>query len=207
MFALNISDLHASLRKPIPETERMYSGNTKIYIKRHTKTYEKSKIGRQFDCVHACFYCTLLFSNIQVHLEHHSENSDVKKIAELKRQAKCLTGREKWTVKEDIKCHQTLLRNKGDNQHNQSVIKEKDGELIIARRTYGYFDHREYGCCPECLEWIRLKDNYRKHMKNCPCKMKSPNYVKHVQQLIFENFENRVCGLASNYLKKRFSHP
>ena len=105
----------------------------------------------------------------------------------------------KKKLQKEIRRLQTLLRNKGDNLHNLSVVNKKDGELLVSRRAKGLFDHREYGPCPECNEWIRLQENYRSHMKYCPCKQLSPEYVNKVQQLIFEK---KVPGVSSDFLRK-----
>ena len=49
---------------------------------------------------------------------------------------------------------QTLLRNRGNHDHNLAVVNKKAGELITSRRQHSLC-YTEYSPCPLCLEWIK----------------------------------------------------
>ena len=143
-----------------------------------TKTYgphnEKSKSGRSYDVVHACFYCKKLFTNIQTHIiNKHPHQPEVKEITEMKQSLNTLddNSNERKEVALQIKQKQGILRNKGDNVHNQAVLKEKKGELLLARRKKeDKLCIDEYGPCPNCFQWIVLSTSITKHQGTCPAR-------------------------------------
>ena len=183
------------------------------------KKNEKSKSGRKFDSVHACcFRSKKLYTNIQAHLEGHvKEENEMKHIQTLK-EMKTTCDNEKKEIQKEIlkkknkkkkkkkqkkkkkkKKKHALLRNRGDHTLYLNVIHTKEGELLIAKRSVLGFNHKEYGPCPECLEWIRLGENYKKNTVSCPSKSKIPDAVAYVQQYIFEG---KLCPEASDHSKK-----
>ena len=54
------------------------------------------------------------------------------------------------------------------------------------------FNHKEYGSCPECLEWIKLAEHYSKHRKTCPSQGKIPDANAYIQQYIFEGKVRKI---------------
>ena len=50
-----------------------------------------------------------------------------------------------------------------------SVVQNGSGELIISRRNpkEKRFDYKEYGPCPQCFLWLKLKDMPRHVGKRC----------------------------------------
>ena len=54
------------------------------------------------------------------------------------------------------------------------------------------FNHKEYGSCPECLEWIKLAEHYSKHRKTCPSQGKIPDATAYIQQYIFEGKVRKI---------------
>lgn len=58
----------------------------RIFIKQFNKSNNKSKSGRSYDTIHACFVCGKLMTNIQKHIENsHRNEKTVKKIRKLKK--------------------------------------------------------------------------------------------------------------------------
>lgn len=57
------------------------------------------------------------------------------------------------------------LRAKGDNMHNELVLKEGKGELIISRRPVE-FQVIDFAPCSICYEWMNMKyiDNHHKKL-------------------------------------------
>lgn len=50
-----------------------------------------------------------------------------------------------------------VLRLRGKHQHNVQVIKEQQGEMLLARRSVSHsFCIDDYTPCPNCFEWIRI---------------------------------------------------
>ncbi|XP_053383094.1 uncharacterized protein LOC123541349 [Mercenaria mercenaria] len=161
-----------------------------IYTKKLSKnSNENSKIGRLYDKVHACFYCRNLKTNIQSHLlNKHGKKEDVSEIKQLQNREKMLQTEDCRTeVRKEIKRKQALLRNKGDDKHNNSICLLKQGELLLVRRRQVKFNSRLYGACPECREWMLLKVNYGKHIKVCPAKTIMSVSSAIVQSMIFKD--------------------
>lgn len=149
-----------------------------VFIKGLKKENANSKHNRVYDCVHACFYCHEIFTNIQSHLERRHLNHDkVKAIKELK------DCKMKDTNQEEIKelerrltSDMKLLRNLGDHLHNMKVLRHKEGELLLPRRRTVTFNLEEYGPCPSCKEWMILNSSITNHQKTCP--VRSEDYHK-----------------------------
>ena len=131
------------------------SDNPKIYIKRVLKSktdssQPKKKHDRVYNSKQACLYCNNLFLHLPVHLMNkHIGESEV------------AAAKEK-----DDKTRFDLIKKKGNNKHNQEVLKEGKGELILARRPKEAFMSSDYGPCPNCLEWLNVK-TLQRHQKKC----------------------------------------
>ncbi|XP_062610759.1 uncharacterized protein LOC134272385 isoform X2 [Saccostrea cucullata] len=145
--------------------------NTKIYSKKYELNSHNSKHGRLYDTVHACLFCYKLMTNIQTHLQHkHRNEEEVKEILDLKEQIDKVKENDEYrsNLKKRLKNLQTLIRNKGNNNHNQRVLAAEEGEILLTRRRKSnQFNVKDYGPCPNCQEWIVL-ENITKHMVACP---------------------------------------
>ena len=175
-----------------------------------TKTYgphnEKSKSGRSYDVVHACFYCKKLFTNIQTHIiNKHPHQPEVKEITEMKQSLNTLddNSNERKEVALQIKQKQGILRNKGDNVHNQAVLKEKKGELLLARRKKeDKLCIDEYGPCPNCFQWIVLSTSITKHQGTCPARNNVSSWHKGGSIIQAKILSGRIQNSPSKLLVK-----
>ena len=61
---------------------------------------------------------------------------------------------------------------------NMQVIREGEGELIIARRSKEDIDLDLYGPCPMCLQWMKDSERYIANIKNTHSTSKSTNAKK-----------------------------
>ena len=127
--------------------------NPKIYRKRYIKSTKgtsqayKKVHDRVYDNYHPCFICGELQSHINIHLKSHRTDDLAKQV---------LSGN-----KNDM----ANFRKMGDNKHNQQVIEQGWGEIVLGRRPRDdNFDVAEYGPCPSCHEWLRLK-TMKDHMR------------------------------------------
>nr|XP_034315953.1 uncharacterized protein LOC117685616 [Crassostrea gigas] len=145
--------------------------NTKIYSKKYEQNSSNSKHGRLYDTVHSCIFCYKLVTHIQTHLQHkHRNEKEVKEILDLKEQIDKVKENDEYrsNLKKRLKNLQTLIRNKGNNNHNLRVLAAEEGEILLTRRRKSnQFNVKDYGPCPNCQEWIVL-ENITKHMVACP---------------------------------------
>nr|XP_034315262.1 uncharacterized protein LOC117685101 isoform X2 [Crassostrea gigas] len=145
--------------------------NTKIYSKKYEQNSSNSKHGRLYDTVHSCMFCYKLVTNIQTHLQHkHRNEKEVKEIVDLKEQIDKVKENDEYrsNLKKRLKNLQTLIRNKGNNNHNLRVLAAEEGEILLTRRRKSnQFNVKDYGPCPNCQERIVL-ENVTKHMVACP---------------------------------------
>ena len=93
----------------------------------------------------------------------------------------------KERIEKQISTEQSLIRNHGDNLHNLFIMKPKNGELLLSRRSKVDFNSELYGASPECLEWIILQDNYNQHRNTCPGNGKVTMTEALMQNLIFQS--------------------
>ena len=61
----------------------------------------------------------------------------------------------------------TLLRNKGDHEHNLRVKASEEGLIIVAQRYHETLNLKDYVPCPSCLMWVKASA-MKKHAKRCP---------------------------------------
>ena len=112
-----------------------------------------------YNQAHCCVFCKEVFTNISKHLKTHGKEEAVKEIVQFQGTKK--EKQAKWNI----------LRNKGDNEHNQRVLSEGDGEIILGRRTHGSVKLEDYGPCPGCFQWLKLDKTMYNHQKVCPSKI------------------------------------
>ena len=60
-----------------------------------------------------------------------------------------------------------LLRHSGDHEHNNRVLSQKRGELLLRRRVTEELDISQFGPCPTCYEWVTL-GSIMWHQTKCP---------------------------------------
>ncbi|XP_030843815.1 uncharacterized protein LOC115924951 isoform X2 [Strongylocentrotus purpuratus] len=153
---------------------------------------KKKKSNRVQNAVHACFYCGKIVQHIPIHtLAKHSQEDDVLEMINMDGDQR---GKES---------RQDILRARGDHKHNLKVFNQQKGELILYRRPTGEFDHRMYGPCPECLEWLKL-NSLPKHQKTCSGrKLKPKDSSTGKGSLIIQSkiLSNRISAKASTLLR------
>ena len=192
--------------KPLDHRQKDFCAvNKNVYIKRMVKGEPRS-----YDNVHACTYCGMLFTDIQTHLVRiHRSEMAVKDLITCRKElheAKEEGNRPKikllsraYTSKQDI------LRLLGDHYHNQTVMRNKSGELLVRRRCpLTQFNSTSYLACPACKEWFRLQRHVYRHQATCPaeCQQSGKELVL-AAQLICEHITvDKKDIIASDQLKK-----
>ena len=153
--------------------------NNQIFIRKvlksnEQKTNQKKKGMRVYNSYHACFYCSKLFMHILPHLR---KKHKIKKPAE------------------------NNLRALGDDKHNNIVLEEKKGELLLSRRPKKDFKASDYGPCPHCKEWL-LKTVIPRHQVKCKIKKTETKLTK--KELIYQSdmMTGRYQSSASKGLQK-----
>lgn len=143
---------HAVVKKEDTTIKKDIS-NEEFFFKKNESTI--------YDQVHACVFCGKLLSNISKHLKKvHGNEEKVKDILLLREESSC--DRKLIQAKWD------LLRNEGDHTHNCKVMKEGKGQFIVARRNIKEdFKISDYGPCPHCFLWMKLKVTMSRHQKVC----------------------------------------
>ncbi|XP_060064937.1 uncharacterized protein LOC132545279 [Ylistrum balloti] len=118
--------------------------------------------------------------------KHHRNEPLVKQLL-------CAKGKDKKLLLTD-------LRNKGNNQHNEDVLKAKKGELLLSRRcNEKKFSVSNYGPCPNCLSWILLANIHR---HKCTTSKKSASVHVSKGNLLIQSavLAGRVTGEADQTL-------
>lgn len=98
----------------------------------------------------------------------------------------------------------TLIRNKGDNIHNMSVLQKGEGEILLSRRTQNKFSLKQYGPCPECFEWIQLEKSVATHRTSCPA-FKTGSYFQSKGSVIIQAkvMAGKIIPESSKILQKK----
>ena len=108
---------------------------------------------RRYDKKQACFYCKVLVSKSKRHLETVHAN-DIDAVA-MSRMSK------KKQEKEFER-----LRILGNFNHNVTVLREKEGNLIVVRRSVGRKHNSDYLPCIYCLGFYEQEQLWR-HVRSC----------------------------------------
>lgn len=176
-----------------------------IFIKKFQKgNNERSKTGRTYDLVHSCMFCHDLYSNIQTHIENkHANKKEVQEIKTMKQKKEFCNTEEKTDLMKEINRKVTLIRNKGDNIHNMSVLQKGEGEILLSRRTQNKFSLKQYGPCPECFEWIQLEKSVATHRTSCPA-FKTGSYFQSKGSVIIQAkvMAGKIIPESSKILQK-----
>lgn len=131
---------------------------------------KKKKHDRTRNSKHACVFCEETFTNIAKHLQTHHKEPEVIDIKHFKEDARnskdasekrMLLGKVNWKL--------TLLRQKGDHEHNQVVKSRGYGTLLIARRSNDMdgFHVDNFHVCEDCHLWLHTSSNMAKHSTHC----------------------------------------
>ncbi|KAH3699159.1 hypothetical protein DPMN_074113 [Dreissena polymorpha] len=60
----------------------------------------------------------------------------------------------------------SLIRSKGDDKHNNKVVAEGHGCLLISSRPTKEFDSEQNEPCVHCRDWM-LKSTLKRHQSKC----------------------------------------
>ncbi|XP_063067616.1 uncharacterized protein LOC134459242 [Engraulis encrasicolus] len=121
-------------------------------VKRCTK---RPAGGRSWDKKHYCVYCQKPNSKISRHLERkHMKELEVAKALSFPKRS-----RKRKVLLEE-------LRNKGNYQHNVSVIQNGVGEIVTSRQPSITVPVSEYLPCQHCLGFFVRKEMWR-HEQSC----------------------------------------
>lgn len=143
---------------------------------KHKLKGKKPDNTRVYDNYHACYYC----GELRLHINGNSAGH-------MKVHRKIPAVREKF--EKEAKPDFTDVRKLGDHKHNVKVIKEGCGEIILSRRP-SQLDISLFGPCPNCKEWMLLK-NMRRHYRAC-AKSKTP--ISKRQVIILSQVEAGVIS-------------
>ena len=98
----------------------------------------------------SCLYCTRKVRLLWRHMKTcHRDEDDVRQIMVCEDAEK---GRKI-----------TLLRFKGNFEHNKRIQAKGKGELIVGRRAAGDYKASDFLPCPHCLQYILRSDLKKKH--------------------------------------------
>jgi hypothetical protein len=110
---------------------------------------------RVWDKKQYCPYCCEGFAKLPRHLESmHCEELDVIQACRFPRKSK-----ERMRLL-------AVIRNKGNYQHNMSVMKSGSGILVPSKRPKTQIDASRYAVCKSCLALISRSD-FWKHARKC----------------------------------------
>lgn len=113
---------------------------------------------RVYDKKHACLYCKKLYVKLPQHLEiAHIGKEEVAEYMKLPK-----NGKERA---DKIR----KLRNKGNYVHNMEVLKNKEGALIVTRRSSKDVSYKSYLPCEYCYGLFHKRKLWR-HVRSCPDK-------------------------------------
>ena len=185
--------------------QRKLDHSSKICDRVHPKIYIKkiepaaaNKGQRAYDTVHACMFCKKLYANIQSHMERqHKQERSVVTCLELKTMIKsCVDAATKKAWEKQLTQLQDLLRHNGDNKHNVSVIAQKEGEILLSRRSKDISFHcGDYGPCPSCNMWLHLNVSIVKHQQTCAA-FKNINLQRDtlIRPITFHHWQKKKCN-------------
>lgn len=211
-----ISDHHEDISDSEPDEDEIIrdKDNPALFVKKvttslTTKNGKKKKSPRVYNSKHCCPFCTKLFSNFSQHIlgRQHELEPEVLQITNIKVQ-KDDTLQLKAVKEKERKKYLTILRNRGDSEHNNNIIKKKKGEIILGRRLTGKesFSIDEYGPCPGCMEWLKLTVIHR-HQSTCVAHAKDGTHMTKGNLLLQSAvISGRVkCEAGGTLLKEVFS--
>ena len=118
----------------------------KIFVMR---TNNDKVLGRKYDKVMYCLYCSKPQTRVSRHLKvHHRDQPDVVKYMTAKTQ-------------EEENYHLTMMRNKGNHRHNYDVMEKGEGQLVVVYRPNHNADPKDYRPCRYCFGWFARKEAWQ----------------------------------------------
>ena len=100
--------------------------------------------------MHYCLYCFKPFKQISTHLKaKHFQKTMVSEY--LKEEKNSLQAMKSLVV----------IRNMGDNQHNQAVLRNKAGEIILTETPQHALTFSDFSVCKYCFAWV---EDYYRHL-------------------------------------------
>ncbi|KAK4872985.1 hypothetical protein RN001_015014 [Aquatica leii] len=145
------------------DRENKTTESGEIYIRSSSKTSDGK---RKRNKVYCCLYCNKMLKELSKHLEKkHKDESEVQKLmAKPKKDA----SRRQGFIH---------LAKVGNYYHNCKVLKQRSGELILARvpteeekKMHTYSD---YGPCPDCLAFMLKRHLWHHLAQSCAVKSNS----------------------------------
>ena len=107
---------------------------------------------------HACLFCGHVTQNIHQHqLSEHQNIVAVQNYVDLGNilKEKSFDISRKNEMLNNLDQLATILRYRGDHQHNMKVLKAKYGEILLEQEYAAeIFNHHTYRPCPDCFLWV-----------------------------------------------------
>ncbi|XP_075962356.1 uncharacterized protein LOC142965335 isoform X3 [Anarhichas minor] len=150
-----------------------------------------------------CYVCGVAQSKISRHLyTHRKQEPDIAAVLKLRKNSK-----------ERKELHE-MLRNRGNNMHNQEVLKTRCGELKVRRKSSNMLTTaKTFASCLYCKNMYIRKDIWR-HMQRCPAKkrhklqsvkIKALNLVDAAESTDPQNLSPHVRKMLSTLRKDEIS--
>ncbi|KAK4884738.1 hypothetical protein RN001_001009 [Aquatica leii] len=160
---VSTSVLEESKKSEACDRENKTTESGEIYIRSSSKTSEGK---RKRNKVYCCLYCNKMLKELSKHLEKkHKDESKVQKL--MAKPKKDASRREGFIH----------LAKVGNYYHNCEVLKQRSGELILARvpteeekKMHNYSD---YGPCPDCLAFMLKRHLWHHLAQSCAVKSNS----------------------------------
>ena len=138
---------------------------------------------RKWDKYHFCMYCNKKYSKLARHLEDvHGEEMEVSRVAALKPDRQKDNKDAIRKKEEERKRLFSIVRKRGDFNHNCQVLKDGKGTFIPEWRPSKPVAHTEYLFCEFCLGAYH-KRKLKKHMVRCTEKPDGLKIGRNVQSL------------------------
>ncbi|XP_054461684.1 uncharacterized protein LOC129097029 isoform X2 [Anoplopoma fimbria] len=150
-----------------------------------------------------CYVCGVAQSKISRHLlTHRKDEPDIAALLKLR-----VNSKERKEVLE-------MLRNRGNNMHNQKVLKTRRGELKVKRRSANlHITAKTFASCLYCKNMYVRRVMWR-HMQRCPAKtsyepksekIKALTLVAAVESTDPQNLSQEVRTMLSTLKKDEIS--
>ena len=107
---------------------------------------------------HGCILCAgdATYGNISKHLRTHRNDPNIAEILEMEKEMQVVSEQEKAELSCAVNYRMNILRQKGDDRHNELVKKTGSGILFVAwrHRSLTGFLYKRFNTCPECFVWL-----------------------------------------------------
>ncbi|XP_013383013.2 uncharacterized protein LOC106153550 [Lingula anatina] len=144
----------------LDEDKLFFTDKRHVYIKKIKKTKlsyngKKKKNERVLNSKHCCMICGKLVLRIRDHLLHvHEDHEEIRALNKMSQKQQ----------KDALE----IMRNKGDHDHNERVLQQEKGELLLSRRfTDGDMKTTDFLPCPTCFLYVKDLAKHRSYTKRC----------------------------------------